>query len=129
MEAILVPVESSSWFESGSAASLTITNNTFEDCNHGGHNRGIIRFRTDDDNENIAFHDIEIANNRFLQFDNLILEIANTDGLQFKDNTITASGTFPKLFPDNPAIIVKSSKNIVNEGNSFPEGVQHIVSD
>ncbi len=119
MEAILIPVESGHWFESGNAANVVIRNNVFQDSQHGGYNRGVIRFVTDDDNENIAFRSIEIVNNTFNQFDNLILEIANTDGLKFINNTITNSGTFPQLYPENPAVRIKSSKNIVFENNTY----------
>jgi hypothetical protein len=119
MEALLIPVESGHWYESGNGANISITNNVFQDCNHSGLNRGIIRFETDDDNDNIAFNTIEISNNKFNQFDNLILEISNTDGLKFTDNTITNSETFPMLFPENPAIKVKSSKNIVFKNNTY----------
>ena len=41
MEAILLPVESSSWFESGNAANVTIEDNTFQDCTIGGMDRGL----------------------------------------------------------------------------------------
>ncbi|OWW27225.1 alpha-galactosidase [Zobellia sp. OII3] len=119
MEAILVPVESSHWFESGNAANLVIRNNTFQDNQHSGFNRGVIRFVTDDDNDNIAFKNIEITNNTFNQFDNLILEISNVDGLLFEGNKITNSGTFPMLHPENPAIKVKASKNIVFKKNGY----------
>ncbi|PKQ61339.1 alpha-galactosidase [Labilibaculum filiforme] len=130
MEALLIPVESGHWYESGNGANITITDNVFQDCNHSGLNRGIIRFETDDDNENIAFHNIEITNNQFNQFDNLILEVSNTDHLKFIDNTITNSGTFPMLFPENPAIIVESSKNIVFKNNTYSgKARQILVSD
>ncbi|MRT91988.1 right-handed parallel beta-helix repeat-containing protein [Ancylomarina sp. 16SWW S1-10-2] len=119
MEALLIPVESGHWYESGNGSNITITGNVFQDCNHSGLNRGIIRFETDDDNENIAFHKINIINNKFNQFDNLILEISNTDNLKFTNNTITNSGTFPMLYPENPAIKVKSSKNIVFKDNTY----------
>lgn len=119
MEAILIPVESGHWFESGNAANVIIRNNIFQDAQHSGFNRGIIRFSTDDDNENIAFKNIEITNNTFNQFDNLILQITNTDGLKFTGNTITNSGTFPQLFPENPAFRVQSSKNIIFENNNY----------
>ncbi|WP_405293661.1 right-handed parallel beta-helix repeat-containing protein [Algibacter sp. Ld11] len=119
MEAILVPVESGYWFESGNAANLIIRNNEFKDCQYGGHDRGVIRFVTDDDNENIAFKNIEISNNIFNQFDNLILEISNTDGLKFTGNTITNSGTFPMLHPINPALKIKHSKNILFKNNTY----------
>lgn len=119
MEAILVPVESGHWYESGNATNLTIKNNVFQDCQHSGFNRGVIRFVTDDDNENIAFRNIEISNNTFNQFDNLILEIANTDGLKFTGNTITNSGNFPMLNEQNPMIKIKNSKNILFENTTY----------
>ena len=99
MEAILIPVESGHWFESGNATNVIIRNNIFQDNQHSGFDRGVIRFATDDDNENIAFKNIEIVNNTFHQFDNLILQITNTDGLKFTGNTIINSGTFPQLHP------------------------------
>jgi hypothetical protein len=119
MEAILVPVESGYWYESGSALDLTIRNNTFQDCNIGGNNRGIIRFETDDESKNIAFKNIVIADNKINQFDNLILEVNNTDGLKFTGNTITNSGTYKMLYPENPAFSIKTSKNIIFEKNKY----------
>ncbi len=119
MEALLIPVESGFWYESGNAANIVIRENTFQDCQHGGKNRGVIRLHTDDDNKNIAFKNIEIVNNTFNQFDNLILQINNIDGLLFKGNTITNSGNFPKLHQKNPVIIVKASKNVNFEDNTY----------
>ncbi|MBC8767675.1 right-handed parallel beta-helix repeat-containing protein [Arenibacter sp. BSSL-BM3] len=127
MEAILIPVESSHWFESGNAANLIIRNNTFQDNQHSGFNRGVIRFVTDDENHNIAFKNIEITNNKFHQFDNLILEISNVDGLLFQGNTITNSGSFPILYPDNPAITVNASKNIVFKKNKYMGKAKQIL--
>ncbi|WP_111708848.1 right-handed parallel beta-helix repeat-containing protein [Lutibacter citreus] len=127
MEAILIPVESGHWYESGNGANIVIENNTFQDCQHSGFNRGVIRFVTDDDNENIAFNNITISNNKFNQFDNLILELANTDGLKFAGNTITNSGTFNQLNPENPAITIKSSKNIIFKGNKYSGKAKEIL--
>ncbi|CAM3544553.1 right-handed parallel beta-helix repeat-containing protein [Zobellia roscoffensis] len=127
MEAILVPVESSHWFESGNAANLTIRNNTFQDNQHSGHNRGVIRFVTDDDNNNIAFKNIQIIDNVFNQFDNMILEISNVDGLVFEGNKITNSGTFPMLYPENPAIRVKASKDVVFKKNEYKGKAENIL--
>lgn len=119
MEALLIPVESGHWYESGNAANVVIRGNTFQDCQHGGKNRGVIRFDTDDDNENIAFKNVEIVDNTFNQFDNLILQVTNADGLVFKGNTITNSATFPQLHPANPALRVEASKNIKFENNTY----------
>ena len=127
MEALLIPVESGHWYESGSVTKLIVRNNTFQDCNHSGYNRGIIRFIPDDENKNIAFKNIEISNNIINQFDNAILEIANTENLVFKGNTITDSGTFPKLFPENPAINIRASKKIVFENNTYKGSAGEIL--
>jgi len=127
MEPILIPVESGHWFEAGNAANVLIKNNIFQDGQHSGFNRGVIRFVTDDDNKNIAFTNIEIIDNTFNQFDNLILEIANTDGLLFKGNTITNSGSFPMLFSENSAIKVKTSKNIKFQKNNYRGKAKEII--
>lgn len=127
MEPILIPVESGHWFEAGNAANVTIRNNVFQDGQHSGFNRGVIRFVTDDDNENIAFTNIAIIDNTFNHFDNLLLEIANTDGLLFEGNTITNSGTFPMLYPENPAIKVKTSKNVKFKKNKYKGKAKQII--
>jgi len=127
MEALLIPVESSHWFESGNGSNITISNNTFQDCNHSGFNRGVIRFKTDDNNENIAFRNIKILDNTFNQFDNWIMEINNVDGLIFKGNTITNSRTFLQLFPESPAFTVNASINIVFEDNQYKGNATNII--
>lgn len=129
MEAILVPVESGFWFESGSALNLTIRNNIFQDSSFGGQDKGVIRFETDDENHNIAFKNIEITNNKINHFDNMILEISNVENLLFKGNTITNSGTFPKLFPTNPVIKVRASKQINFEKNTYKGDAKIMIEE
>ena len=119
MEAILIPVESGFWFESGSASNVIIENNIFQDCQHSGFNRGVIRFDTDDDNNNIAFTNIKIRNNTFNHFDNLILQVTNTDRLVFAKNRINSSAIFPQLFPKNPVINISKSRNIELKQNNY----------
>lgn len=119
MEAILIPIESGHWYESGSVENLEILNNTFQDCQHSGFDRGVIRFDTDDDNKNTAFKNVVIRDNVFNQFDNLILQVTNLDGLLFENNTITNSGTFPQLHKKNPAIRIHHSQNIKFKKNSY----------
>jgi hypothetical protein len=127
MEALLIPVESNHWYESGSVTDLTIVNNKFKNCNHSGFNRGVIRFVTDDDNKNIAFHGIKILDNEFVQFDNLILEINNTRNLLFKGNIISHSEKFPKLFPQNPAFSVTASEKIEFKNNKYSGNADKIL--
>ncbi|GAB3648651.1 right-handed parallel beta-helix repeat-containing protein [Echinicola sediminis] len=127
MEAILVPVESGHWYESGSARDLLIKNNTFENCVHSGQNRGVIRFVTDDEEEHAAFENIRIVGNIFKQFDHLILEINNVDKLQFKGNRVFSSDKFPKLHPENPMVKINFSKNINFSNNSYRGDTDQMV--
>ncbi len=119
MEALLLPVESSSWYESGNAANVVIEGNTFQDCTTGGMNRGVIRFHTDDESDNIAFSNIIIRDNQFNHFDNLILQVSNVDGLLFEGNTITNSGTFPQQFSENPVVTIQHSKGVEFKKNDY----------
>lgn len=119
MEALLLPVESSSWFESGNAANVIIEGNTFQDSTTGGMNRGMIRFHTDDESDNIAFSNIVIRDNRFNHFDNLILQISNVDGLLFEGNTITNSETYPQQFPNNAVVTIQHSKDVLFKRNIY----------
>lgn len=127
MEAILIPVESSKWYESGNATNVSIRNNVFQDCTHSGQQRGVIRFDTDDDNANIAFSDIEIINNTFNHWDSWILQICNVDGLKVSGNTFTYSGTFPQKYPDEAAIQIKHSKNVSFKDNTFKGAATNIL--
>ncbi len=128
MEALLLPVESSNWFESGNATNVIIEGNTFQDCTAGGMNRGVIRFHTDDKSPNVAFEDITIRNNTFNQFDNWILEISNVDGLIFEDNIITNSGTYPQQFPNDPVVTINNSSNIKLKGNQYKGRATQMVN-
>ncbi len=127
MEAILIPVESSHWYESGNATNVVIRNNTFQDCTHSGQHRGVIRFDTDDDNANIAFKNIEITNNIFNHWDSWILQICNVDGLKVEDNTFNYSGTFPQKYPDEAAIQIEHSKNVTFKKNKFNGAAKTIL--
>lgn len=119
MIAILLPVESSSWYESGNATNVTIEGNTFQDCTAGGMNNGVITFITDDESDNMAFSNILIKGNTFNHFDNLILEVSNVEDLLFEGNTITNSGTFPAQHPENAVINVQYSKGIEFKDNNY----------
>lgn len=127
MEAILIPVESSHWYESGNGIDIVIKNNHFKDSNFSGFERGVIRFRTDDDLNNTAFSNISIVGNQFDQFDNMILEASNIDGLVFKSNTITNSGTFESLYPNNPVITFKYCKNVELGDNIYKGRATNMV--
>ncbi len=119
MEALLLPVESGSWFESGNATNVTIEGNTFQDCNFSGFNRGVIRFETDDKTGNIAFGNIKIKDNTFNHFDNWILELANIDGFEFSGNTINHSKTFPQQYPNQSVVTIEHCENVTFKDNKY----------
>ncbi|MFR9503978.1 MAG: right-handed parallel beta-helix repeat-containing protein [Rikenellaceae bacterium] len=119
MEALLLPVESGLWYESGNAANVTIEGNTFQDCPNGGMSRGVIRFHTDDKTGNIAFNNIKITGNTFNHFDNWVLELANIDGVEFSGNTINFSDTFPQQFPQQPVVTIEHCKNLIFKDNIY----------
>lgn len=119
MEALLIPVESSSWFESGSAQDLLIEGNTFHNSMYAGDKRGVIRLVTDDNNTHTAFRNIVVKNNTFEHYDSWIVEASNVDGFTFEGNTITKSDEFPSLYPEQPAFTFNHSANVNFAGNKF----------
>ncbi|MFI3289297.1 MAG: right-handed parallel beta-helix repeat-containing protein [Rikenellaceae bacterium] len=127
MEAILLPVESGLWYESGNAANVTIEGNTFQDCNTSGLDRGVIRLHTDLKNSNTAFSNIVVKNNTFNHFDNLLLEISNVDGFEFSGNTITKSSDYAPIYGTNPAITVNHAKGVIFENNRYSGSATQIL--
>lgn len=116
MEAIILSGKHiSHWYESGHAENVLIENNTFVDCSYGGGRGGVI---SSHGYEGIK-KNIRIINNTFDQFDNLILDINNTDGLVFEGNTIRGNDHYPVLHPENPAFRLFESKNIVFIDNNY----------
>ena len=89
----------------------------------------MIRFETDNESEHVAFKNISIKDNKFNQFDNLILQIKNVDNLSFIGNIITNSGTFPQLFPDEPAIIIDRSSNVSFDSNKYLGKAKVVLQD
>lgn len=128
MEAILIPVESGSWYESGNGANITIEGNTFENCltSHSG-KRGVIRFHTDDKTSNPAFSNILIKDNKFNQSDNWILEISNVDGIEFSGNTITNPGTYPMYGENDPVVTINHSTDVVFKKNTYKAKAKEMV--
>lgn len=127
MEAILMPVENSHWFESGNARNVVISNNHFRDSNFSGLDRGVICFRTDESNPNPAFSNIVISNNEFDHFDSRILEATNVDGLTFKNNIIKYSGTFEPLFPDRAVVTLNHCTKVKLSGNKYNGNASKMV--
>ncbi|SNS47988.1 parallel beta-helix repeat (two copies) [Belliella buryatensis] len=99
MSAIFVPVELTWWYESGSAQDLLIEGNTFGDCAYGGGDRPVIYIETDLDKTDYIFGNITIKNNTFTNFNPSILKANGVRYLEFSDNKIENSKSFPALYP------------------------------
>jgi len=119
MDGLLLPVENSTWYESGSVADVLIEGNTFKNCATLGLDRPVIHFSTDGDNDDVAFRDIIIKGNVFDQFSSSIMSVTNTANLQFIDNIIKSNEDYENIFPDTPAVQITKSSGIVFKGNKF----------
>lgn len=97
MSAIFIPVELTWWYESGSAQDLLIEGNTFGDCAYGGGDRPVIYIETDLDKTDYIFGNITISNNTFTNFNPSILKANGVRYLEFSDNIIENSKSFPAL--------------------------------
>lgn len=97
MSAIFIPVELTWWYESGSAQNLLIEGNTFGDCAYGGGDRAVILIETDLDKSDYIFGNITIKNNTFNNFNPSILKANGVKHLEFSDNIINNSKSFPAL--------------------------------
>ena len=97
MSAIFIPVELTWWYESGSAQDLLIEGNTFGDSAYGGGDRPVIYIETDLDKTDYIFGKITIKNNSFNNFNPSILKANGVRYLEFTDNKIENSKSFPAL--------------------------------
>lgn len=121
MSAILMPVEFGFWYESGRAAEVTIKNNTFGDCAYGGAPFPVIFITTSNYKSGFkdmstrplaAFKNINILDNTFKTFSNYILGAKDVDGLQFTNNTVELSHSWPAIYPDLPGIKISNCRKI-----------------
>lgn len=113
MSAILIPVELTWWYESGSAQDLLIEGNTFGDCAYGGGDRSVIYIETDLDKNDYIFGKITIKNNTFTNFNPSILKANGVRNLEFTDNKIENSKSFPALNPDAYVLDVQHIDSLV----------------
>lgn len=122
MTSILLEGDLNHWYESGAVNDVVIRNNTFYDCVYGGGKGSVIwihpRMKTTDKDHPYE-KNIVIESNEFRTFDNSILSALSVDGLIFRNNKIVETNTYPKLFPELPAIEVRDGLNTIIQNNSF----------
>ncbi|MEN8703402.1 MAG: right-handed parallel beta-helix repeat-containing protein [Polaribacter sp.] len=123
--------ETFKWYESGAVKDVTIRNNSFVDCAHGGTDHPVLWVspklnkgfsQTEIYDSNIVFENniIETFNNRIVWADRL-------DGLIFRNNTIKQTKVSKAMYPDSPLFDFINSKNIVLTNNVIKGFTEDIV--
>lgn len=95
------------WYESGFAQDLIIEGNTFGDCNYDGMKRPVINVGGELNNKGRMLGKISIINNTFNNFNPSIFKARGISKLEFINNSITNSKTFPPTDFDAYVIDVK----------------------
>lgn len=120
MASVLFEGDLDHWHESGAVSDVTIRNNVFLDSCYGGRKASLIwinpHLRTVPKG---GFYEsgIVIENNEFRSFDRSVLNAFSVDGLVFRNNSITPSGTYKPFFPDMPEINIRHCRNVSISGN------------
>jgi hypothetical protein len=120
MAAILFEGDLHTWHEAGAVNHVDIRNNIFRDNAYGGRKTALIMInpRMDSISAQPYEHNIVIEQNEFHTFDNAILSALSVGGLVFSNNRIVETYTYPKLFPNSPAIEIRHCTNISIRNNS-----------
>lgn len=122
MTSILFEGDLEHWHESGAVKDITIRNNTFLDCCYGGNNAVVIwinpRIKSTPA-DGYYERNITIENNSFKSFDRPVLYAKSVDGLIFRNNSITPSGTYPQIRPEMPEFNIEHSRNIIFSKNQY----------
>lgn len=124
--AILFEGDMNFWHESGAVKDVEIKDNVFLDNAYGGRKAAVIWInpRMAKVNPDKPFEsNIVIECNEFRTFDNAILSALSVKGLIFRNNKIIETDTYPKLFPENPALEIKNCVNTIIQSNIY-EGKQ-----
>lgn len=133
MTSILFEGDLNYWYESGSVNDVIVRNNKFFDCVYGGGKGAVIWINPrmqETDPMNPYEKNILIENNTFQTFDNKILDAKSVENLVFRNNTIVESGTYPKLYPNDPTIELVDCLNSSISGNTYKGSVKgRIVID
>lgn len=95
------------WYESGGAQDMLIEDNTFGDCNYDGGKRPVISIGGNKDDKGRMLGKITINNNTFDNFNPSIITAIGVKKLEFTNNTINNSKTFPATEPDAFVLDIK----------------------
>lgn len=100
------------WYESGGSQDMLIEGNTFGDCSYGGANEPVITIGGKFNGNGRMLGSIIIRNNVFNNFQPSILKATGVTYLEFTNNTINNSKTFPPLYPDEYVLDIKQVETL-----------------
>ncbi len=100
------------WYESGGSQDMLIEGNTFGDCSYGGANEPVISIGGKFNGKGRMLGSIIIRNNVFNNFEPSILKARGVTYLEFTNNTINNSKTFPPLYPDEYVLDIKQVETL-----------------
>ena len=100
------------WYESGGSQDMLIEGNTFGDCSYGGANEPVITIGGRFNGKGRMLGRIIIRNNVFNNFQPSILKARGVTYLEFTNNTINNSKTFPPLYPDEYVLDIKQVETL-----------------
>jgi len=100
------------WYESGGSQDMLIEGNTFGDCSYGGANQPVITIGGKFNGKGRMLGNIIIRNNVFNNFQPSILKARGVTYLEFTNNTINNSKTFPPLYPDEYVLDIKQVETL-----------------
>lgn len=123
--AILLCGDCNGWYETGACKDVTIRNNRFVNALTGSYQftNAVISIYPeipDLKNQQHFFHaGIVIENNTFETFDKPLLYAKSTDGLIFKNNTVTYNTKFEPFHWNTHPFLFEKVKNVTIEKNRF----------
>ena len=127
--AILLCGDCNGWYETGACREVIIRNNTFINAltaNYQFTNAIISIYPEIPDlkDQTKFFHSgIVIENNKFETFDRPILYAKSTDGLIFRNNTITYNNEFKPFHWNKNIFFFEKVNNVLVENNKFEKGL------
>jgi len=123
MAAISIGGDANFWWESGPVNNVLIKNNNFYNCCISKLDQAVIMVDPNVLKPDLAKSyfekNITIDHNTFETFDNPILKVKSTDGLRFTNNQIAQTKDYKPFYPNDPALNITYSNNVVIENNVY----------
>ncbi|MEM9897064.1 MAG: right-handed parallel beta-helix repeat-containing protein [Bacteroidota bacterium] len=123
MAGILMTGDLNLWNESGPNLNLVIEGNRFVNNAYGGNKQAVLQITPEHDPIVAAgkfySNNIIIRNNVIETFDSPVMVALSVDGLTFEDNQVIQTDKYAPLFPEEPNLKIRNSKNVQLSGNSY----------